>query len=149
MPLTMPPPRAYLRSMADPRLVIAGHVHALVGSRTDGPDFVRAPGEVGLVPYGGAAWLVHADVATMMIGGTAALLLQMLHPAALAGVWDHSNFRADSYGRLRRTAQFIAGTTYGTRAHAEPSIQRIRRIHDRVHGTMPDGSRIRPTIPPC
>ncbi len=51
----------------------------------------------------------------MMVGGVAALLLQMLHPAVLAGVWDHSNFRTDMLGRLRRTARFIAMTTYGAR----------------------------------
>jgi uncharacterized protein (DUF2236 family) len=48
----------------------------------------------------------------MMIGGVSGLLLQMLHPAVLAGVWDHSDFRADMHGRLRRTAKFIAVTTY-------------------------------------
>ncbi|MGV8553892.1 oxygenase MpaB family protein, partial [Pseudomonas aeruginosa] len=46
-------------------------------------------------------------------GGIGALLLQMLHPLALAGVWDHSNFRDDLLGRLRRTGQFISATTYG------------------------------------
>ena len=57
------------------------------------------------------AWRVHGDVSSMMVGGVAGLLLQMLHPAVLAGVWDHSNFRADMHGRLRRTARFIALTT--------------------------------------
>ena len=52
---------------------------------------------------------------SMMVGGVAGLLLQMLHPAVLAGVWDHSNFRNDMHGRLRRTARFIALTTYGGR----------------------------------
>jgi uncharacterized protein (DUF2236 family) len=76
----------------------------------------------------------------MMVGGVAGLLLQMLHPAVLAGVWDHSNFRADMHGRLRRTARFIALTTYGGRDEAEAVIARIRRIHDHVTGTLPDGT---------
>ena len=76
----------------------------------------------------------------MMVGGVAGLLLQMLHPAVLAGVWDHSNFRADMHGRLRRTARFIAMTTYGGREEAETSIARVRRIHDHVTGTLPDGT---------
>jgi len=67
-------------------------------------------------------------------------LLQMLHPAVLAGVWDHSNFRSDMHGRLRRTARFIALTTYGGQAEAEAAIARIRGIHDRVRGTLPNGS---------
>lgn len=140
MPLRVAPPNAYLGRMADPRVLIADHVHRLVGSKADAPSFVRAPGEAGLVPVGGAAWAVHGDFAAMMIGGVAALLTQMLHPAAAAGVWDHSNFRADMTGRLKRTAQFIAGTTYGSTAFADGMIGRVRRIHDRVGGTLPDGT---------
>lgn len=84
------------------------------------------------------AWRVHGDVASMMVGGVSGLLLQMLHPAVLAGVWDHSNFRADMHGRLRRTARFIAITTYGGREEAEAAIDRVRAIHARVTGTLPD-----------
>ena len=76
----------------------------------------------------------------MMVGGVAGLLLQMLHPAVLAGVWDHSNFRSDMHGRLRRTARFIATTTYGGREEAERTIARIRGIHERVTGTLPGGT---------
>ena len=86
------------------------------------------------------AWRVHGDVASMMVGGIAGLLLQMLHPAVLAGVWDHSNFRADMHGRLRRTARFIALTTYGGREEAEAVIARVRAIHAHVTGTLPDGT---------
>src|ERR1041384_7008703 len=63
------------------------------------------------VPTDAVAWRVNGDIVTMMIGGVSGLLLQMLHPAVLAGVWDHSDFRADMHGRLRRTAKFIATTT--------------------------------------
>src|SRR5260370_32062273 len=76
----------------------------------------------------------------MMVGGIAGLLLQMLHPGVLAGVWDHSNFRADMHGRLRRTARFIALTTYGGQAEAEAAIARVRSLHDRVGGTLPNGT---------
>jgi uncharacterized protein (DUF2236 family) len=76
----------------------------------------------------------------MMVGGIAGLLLQMLHPAVLAGVWDHSNFRADMHGRLRRTARFIALTTYGGQEEADATIARVRAIHDRVRGTLPNGT---------
>jgi uncharacterized protein (DUF2236 family) len=86
------------------------------------------------------AWRVHGDVTSMMVGGFAGLLLQMLHPAVLAGVWDHSNFRADMHGRLRRTARFIATTTYADRDQAEALMQRVRSIHDQVKGELPDGT---------
>jgi Uncharacterized protein conserved in bacteria len=86
------------------------------------------------------AWRVHGDVASMMAGGIASLLLQMLHPAVLAGVWDHSNFRADMHGRLRRTARFIATTTYAHRSEAEAMLRRVRSVHESVRGQLPDGT---------
>jgi uncharacterized protein (DUF2236 family) len=93
------------------------------------------------------AWRVHGDVGSMMVGGIASLLLQMLHPSVLAGVWDHSNFRADMHGRLRRTARFIATTTYGQRQAAEAFIGRVRAIHDGVTGILPDGTPYRANDP--
>ncbi|RYD50308.1 MAG: DUF2236 domain-containing protein [Sphingomonadales bacterium] len=85
-------------------------------------------------------WRVHGDVVTMMVGGVSALLLQMLHPAVLAGVWDHSAFRQDMLGRLRRTARFIAITGYDSREAAEAAIAKVREVHTRVKGTLPDGT---------
>ncbi len=75
----------------------------------------------------------------MLVGGISALMLQLLHPLALAGVWDHSNFREDLLGRLRRTSQFISGTTFGATGDAEWLIDKVRTIHLQVTGTAPDG----------
>jgi uncharacterized protein (DUF2236 family) len=119
---------------------IQGQVHRLVGFGDGAVDLTRPPGDDGLFGPGSAAWVVHGDFTAMMAGGVAALLLQMLHPGALAGVWDHSNFRRDMLGRLRRTAQFISGTTYGATMTAEGLIAKVRTIHDRVAGTLPDGT---------
>jgi len=91
--------------------------------------------------------LVHADIVGMMTGGVRALLLQMLHPHALQGVLDHSNFREDMHGRLQRTARFIAVTTFGHRDDAMAAIDRVNRIHTKVGGTLPDGSRYEATNP--
>ena len=126
--------------MGDIRGTIQSQVHRLVGFGDGAVDLTRPPGDDGLFGPGSAAWVVHGDFTAMMAGGVAALLLQMLHPGALAGVWDHSNFRRDMLGRLRRTAQFISGTTYGSTATAETLIARVRGIHDRVAGTLPDGT---------
>jgi uncharacterized protein (DUF2236 family) len=118
---------------------IASRVIALLNDRSRGDKPVgRQPD--GLFGPGSVAWRVHRDVTTMMVGGIAGLLLQMLHPAVLAGVWDHSNFRTDMHGRLRRTARFIALTTYGGKADAEAVIARVRAIHDQVRGVLPDGT---------
>jgi uncharacterized protein (DUF2236 family) len=70
----------------------------------------------------------------MMIGGISSLLLQALHPQALAGVWDHSTFREDLKGRLGRTAFFIAATTYGPVGMADRVIERVNQIHTKITG---------------
>jgi len=121
------------------RQAIAARVAAIFNDRSKGETPVQRRPD-GLFGPGTVAWRVHGDVAGMMVGGIAGLLLQMLHPAVLAGVWDHSNFRADMHGRLRRTARFIATTTYGGREEAEAVIARVRGIHGHVRGTLPDGT---------
>lgn len=119
---------------------IESQVLSLTGLALGGVDFESPKGDPGLFGPESISWKVHGDFSSMLIGGISALLLQMLHPAALGGVWDHSNFRADMLGRLRRTGQFISATTYGSRGDAEKLIERVRRIHDGVHGTLPDGT---------
>lgn len=133
--MTQPFPFAHLR------LRIADHVRSMTRSTSSGivVDVENPPGDPGLFGPDAVCWRVHADFASMMAGGISALLLQALHPLALAGVWDHSTFRTDMRGRLGRTAQFIAGTTYGSCADAEKLIARVRQIHAGVRGTAPDG----------
>jgi uncharacterized protein (DUF2236 family) len=118
---------------------IAANVVALFNDKSRGEKPVQRRAD-GLFGPGAVAWRVHGDVTSMMAGGVAGLLLQMLHPAVLAGVWDHSKFRSDMQGRLRRTARFIALTTYGGRAEAEAVIARVRGIHDHVRGVLQDGT---------
>jgi uncharacterized protein (DUF2236 family) len=96
-----------------------------------------APGER-YFPPGRPIRRVHADTA-MFVGGLRALLLQSLHPLAMAGVAGHSDYREDPWGRLQRTSFFIAATTFGPVAEADRAIARVRGVHRRVHGTAPDG----------
>lgn len=81
---------------------------------------------------------IHSD-ASMFVGGLRALLLQSLHPLAMAGVAEHSDYKADPWGRLQRTADFLASTTFGPATLAEASVVRVRQVHRRVKGTAPDG----------
>lgn len=134
LPSLLPAPLARLAKQA-----IAAQVVTLFNDQSRGERPVRRRTD-GLFGPHSVTWRVHGDVTTMMVGGVTGLLLQMLHPAVLAGVWDHSNFRADMHGRLRRTARFIALTTYGGRPEAEAAIARVRGIHDRVRGMLPDGT---------
>jgi uncharacterized protein (DUF2236 family) len=119
---------------------IAGSIVGLINDRSRGETPVKRRPDDGLFGPKAVVWRVHGDITSMMVGGVSGLLLQMLHPSVLAGVWDHSNFRADMHGRLRRTARFIAMTTYGGREDAEAAIMRVRGIHERVTGTLPDGT---------
>jgi len=80
-------------------------------------------------------WRVHLDAA-MFVGGIRALLLQALHPLAMAGVEQHSSYREDPWGRLQLTSNFISTTTFGTIPDAERLVARVRGIHRRVHGTF-------------
>ncbi len=118
---------------------IETRVLSLTGLAIGGVDYESPPGDPGLFGPDSVCWRVHGDFTSMMVGGISALLLQALHPLALAGVWDHSNFRDDLLGRLRRTGQFIAATTFGSHADADRLIERVRRIHSGVTGTAPDG----------
>jgi uncharacterized protein (DUF2236 family) len=118
---------------------IAREVVALFNDKSRGERPVQRRPD-GLFGPNAVAWAVHGDVTSMMVGGISGLLLQMLHPAVLAGVWDHSNFRDDMHGRLRRTARFIAMTTYGGPEEAEAAMARVRMIHSGVTGVLPDGT---------
>ncbi|MFI1720685.1 oxygenase MpaB family protein [Streptomyces sp. NPDC020489] len=81
---------------------------------------------------------VHGD-ASMFIGGLSALLLQSLHPLAMAAVAGHSGFRGDPWGRLQRTSTFLAVTTYGPAADAQRAVDHVRDIHDHIRGTTAEG----------
>ncbi len=118
---------------------IETRVLSLTGLAIGGVDYENPPGDPGLFGPESVCWRVHGDFTSMMVGGISALLLQALHPLALSGVWDHSNFREDLLGRLRRTGQFISATTFGSHADADRLIERVKRIHARVSGTAPDG----------
>jgi uncharacterized protein (DUF2236 family) len=89
---------------------------------------------------------VHGD-ASMFVGGLRALLLQSLHPLAMAAVAEHSGYRADPWGRLQRTSSFLAATTYATAPDAQRAVDRVRGVHRRVHGTAPDGREYRADDP--
>ena len=119
---------------------IQQQVFRLNGLAMNDFDLSQPPGDPGLYGPDSVIWQVHGDFSSMLCGGISALLMQMLHPQALAGVWDHSTFREDMSGRLRRTSQFIAVTTFGNTADAHTLIERVKRIHLRVTGVDGQGN---------
>lgn len=131
----MPPPRP-----SDVvRRALVGRVRAVFNDTASGQQPV-ALSDQALFERDSPIRMVHAGVVSMLVGGIRSLLLQMLHPHALQGVLDHSDFRADMHGRLRRTARFIAVTTFAHRDEAMAAIARVNRIHARVNGTLPGGA---------
>jgi len=128
------------------RRALVKQVRATFNDQAKGERPVPASDDA-LFPPGSVIRRVHGDVTSMMVGGVAALLTQMLHPKALGGVWDHSDVAEDQLGRLRRTARFIAVTTYGHRDLALQAIGKVKHIHEQVRGTLPDGTEYRATDP--
>src|SRR4051812_36449569 len=111
--------------------------------RSDGPapgaqDDGRRGGDVGLFGPDSVTWRVHAE-SLMGVAGLRALLLQALHPVAVAAFAEHSTYREDWWGRLSRTAEYIAVTTFGSTTEAMLAASRVRAIHARVRGTLPGG----------
>ena len=115
-----------------------------VKSRVVGPNaeeraaqLFEAPGERWFAE-GRPIRIIHGDT-SMFVGGLRALLFQSLHPLAMAGVAQHSDYKADPWGRLQRTADFLAATTFGPADQAQRTIDMIKRVHTRVVGTASDG----------
>ncbi|MCZ4125527.1 oxygenase MpaB family protein [Streptomyces sp. H39-S7] len=121
-------------------------------SRVAGPDGPENRARIHGAP--GPRWFgpdrpirtVHGD-ASMFIGGLRALLLQSLHPLAMAAVAAHSGYRGDPWGRLQRTSTFLAVTTYGPARDAQAAVDRVRSVHDRVRGSTAAGEQYRAADP--
>jgi len=124
--------------------VIRSRIRAAVFERVAGSDRPRR--QVRVRQDGGERWFaedrpirrVHGD-SSMFVGGIRALLLQSLHPLAMAAVAEHSGYRGDPWGRLQRTSYFLGVTAFGREADARAAIKKVRAIHDHVTGTAPDG----------
>ncbi|MGW0391627.1 oxygenase MpaB family protein [Streptomyces sp. NPDC003042] len=91
----------------------------------------------GLYGPGSLTWQCHGDP-MMWIAGVRALYLQALHPRAVRGVMENSDFARDAWGRLLRTADFVGTLTYGTTEAAERAGERVRGIHRKLSATDPE-----------
>ena len=106
----------------------------MTGASSSLEEFKSPVGDPGLFGPQSVAWKVHAHFSAMMVGGLSSLMIQALHPRALAAVWDHSNFRHQLKARLGRTALFVAATTYGGVDLATRHILRVNAIHAKIRG---------------
>ena len=103
-------------------------------------NFAAPVGEPALCAPDSIAWRIFKNPVTLFIGGVTAVLLEFAEPRVRSGVWDHSTFRTDPVGRLRRTGLAAMITVYGARSLAETMIAGVVRMHDRVAGVTPDGA---------
>jgi uncharacterized protein (DUF2236 family) len=103
-------------------------------------DFTRPPGEEALVPPNSVSWRIFKNPVALYVGGVAAVILELAEPAVRTGVWEHSSFRQDPVGRLRRTGSAAMVTVYGARSVAVPMIARVVRMHAKIAGETPDGA---------
>jgi uncharacterized protein (DUF2236 family) len=117
------------------------------GSSVRRASFSEPAGDPGWFGPDSVAWRVHSELGPMLIGGFSALMLQTLHPLVMQGVADHSTYRTDPLGRLRRTADFLALTTYGGDEAAREAVREVRRVHRRVRGIGPEGRAYRASDP--
>ncbi len=124
---------------------VRGRAGQALFARVAGPEGPRnrqrihgTPGPRWFEP-GSPVHRVHGDSA-MFIGGLSALLLQSLHPLAMAAVAAHSGYRGDPWGRLQRTSTFLATTTYGTAESAEAACARVRAVHAGISGVTAWGT---------
>ncbi len=119
---------------------IVRNVQASVGGTAEHlNDYAGPAGDPGLLGQDSPAWIVHGELASMLYGGFAALMLQTLHPRAMAGVAQHSNYRNDPTGRLIRTARFVAGTTYGGMPFVDQLFAEVLHVHAHVKGITAEG----------
>lgn len=132
-----------MNPLASARALIAGGFRRIVSGEGDGqPEWVRelAQGDdVGYFGPGSAAWAVHGSLPTL-VGGVRALLMQALHPGALAGVHEHSRYEQDALGRLAGTTQWLTVVTFGDTKAADRECARVRGMHRRVTGVYADSA---------
>ena len=102
-------------------------------------DFTRPPGEAALFAPDSLSWRIFKNPVALLIGGIAAVILELAEPAVRTGVWEHSSFRKNPMGRLQRTGLAAMVTVYGARSIAEPMIARVVRMHAKIAGESPAG----------
>jgi uncharacterized protein (DUF2236 family) len=108
--------------------------------RHDAPHvFGGEPGDPGLIGPGSMSWEIHGDLASVVLGGMGAIVLEILHPSVMAGVQDLSSYREDPGRRGRTTFGYVVTTTFGNTVAAKRLIGAVKRMHGQVNGVRPDG----------
>jgi len=119
---------------------IVRDIEAAAGRHDEPAFYAGEPGDPGLAGGPGSlSWEIHGDLATLAVAGTAAILMEVLHPSVMDGVYTQSAYRTEPLRRARNTLGYVLRTTFGSTPGATRVIESVRRVHDRVRGTRPDG----------
>lgn len=124
----------------DPRPGIRQQIE-LVGGRHDEPELYDGPpGDPGLCGGPGSiSWEINGDLASVSAAGLAAIVMEVLHPSVMAGVFEQSTYRTEPLARARNTLGYVLRTTFGSTAAATGVIARVKKVHGHINGTRPDG----------
>jgi uncharacterized protein (DUF2236 family) len=116
-------------------------IDALLNAK-NGPriDFTHPLGECALLPPDSLSWRIFKNPIALLIGGLAAVILELAEPAVRTGVWEHSSFRKDPMQRMQRTGLAAMVTVYGAKSVAEPMIAQVVRMHAKIAGRTPCGA---------
>jgi len=129
--------------LRDPRDIVRRRIrHDLeeaVGAHDEAEIYAVPLGDPGLIGPGSMSWELHGDMGVVAAASIGALVMEILHPAVMAGVHDQSNYQTQPERRMRNTFGYIVTTVFGSTDAATALIGRVRRMHERVNGTMPDG----------
>jgi uncharacterized protein (DUF2236 family) len=112
-----------------------------VGGRHDEPEiYSGAPGDPGLAGGPGSmSWEINGDLASLVVGGSSAIIMEVLHPSVMAGVFEQSSYRTEPIQRAQNTLGYVLRTTFGTTPAATRVIERVKKVHSHINGTRPDG----------
>jgi uncharacterized protein (DUF2236 family) len=98
------------------------------------------PGDPGLAGGPGSiSWEVNGDLASVSAAGMAAIIMEVLHPSVMAGVYEQSSYRTQPLRRAQNTLGYVLRTTFGSTEAATAVIDRVHKVHSHINGTRPDG----------
>ena len=115
---------------------LAGLIYP-AGTQPD--DFLQPPGEAALLAADSVSWRIFRNPVALLVGGIAAVLLELAEPRVRSGVWDHTAFREFPLPRMQRTGYAAMMTVFGARSRTEAMIRRINAGHARIEGETPAG----------
>jgi uncharacterized protein (DUF2236 family) len=118
---------------------IVDTIESISGRHDDPAIYGGPPGDPGLCGPGSVSWKVNSDLSSVGRAGTAAIVMELLHPSVMAGVQQLSSYREDPYRRARTTLGYVLTTTFGNTEAATGLINDVKRIHGYIEGTRPDG----------